>query len=73
MLWHASICCMTRGREGAAKTIFPARKRPSTAVICSPWLANERTCFKLIINSHKNSNLYLYFLNTDTVTVKALY
>lgn len=23
MLWHASICCITSGRDGAAKTIFP--------------------------------------------------
>lgn len=23
MLWHASICCITRGREGAVKTILP--------------------------------------------------
>lgn len=25
ILWHASICCMTSGREGAANTIFPVK------------------------------------------------
>lgn len=25
ILWQASICCITSGREGAAKTIFPTK------------------------------------------------
>lgn len=32
ILWHASICCITSGRDGAANTIFPARDRPNIPI-----------------------------------------
>lgn len=31
ILWQASICCMTKGLEGAAKTILPVFQEESKA------------------------------------------